>query len=272
MKHYVIKARSGWIALDFQEWADFFDLFLILIVRDIKLRYKQTALGIIWVILQPLLTSLMFTIIFGKLAKMPSDGIPYILFALAGILPWTIFSQSVLKASLSVVSQAHLISKVYFPRIMIPASACIAGMVDYLINLAIVFVMMIIYHTPFTVHLFLLIPLTLFVLLFSLGTGLLFCAFNVFYRDFGIALPFLMQIWMFASPLVYSASLIPQKWKLLYMLNPLSGLIDGFRWALFEVGPFPWQSFGISVLFSFAACFAGIYIFHRVERHFADVI
>lgn len=272
MKHSIIKAKSGWRLIDVREWVDFFDLFIILINRDIKLRYKQTLLGVFWVILQPLMTSVMFTIVFGRMGKMPSDGIPYLLFALTGVLPWSIFSQSVLKASTSIINQAHLISKVYFPRMMIPASVSGASLVDFVINLSVVLGFCLIYGVYPSWNIFLLIPLTILLLFLSLGIGLLFCALNVFYRDFSIALPFLIQIWMFASPLVYSASMVPEKWRVIYSINPIAGLIDGYRWAFFGLGDFPWFSLGFAAFFSISAFLLGALLFHRVERQFADVI
>jgi lipopolysaccharide transport system permease protein len=272
MKHIIIKPQSGWVPIQFREWVEFFDLFIILIQRDIKLRYKQTFLGITWVVLQPLITSCLIALIFGRLAKLPSDGIPYILFALSGMLPWSIFSQSVTRSSTIMISEAHLISKVYFPRIMIPVSVCTSTAIDFLINLVVILILCAIYGMPFTFHL-LFIPLFfLCVMAFSIGLGLLFSSLCVFYRDFNHLLPFAMQIWMYGSPLVYSSTLVPEKWKFLYTLNPLAGIIDGFRWALLPVNQFPWQSFGIAAFFSITICIMGIFIFHRFERYFVDVI
>jgi lipopolysaccharide transport system permease protein len=271
-KHTIIKPQSGWIPLQFREWVEFFDLFLILTLRDIKLRYKQTFLGVIWVLLQPLSTCLIFALIFGRVAHLPSEGIPYILFAFGGMLPWFVFSQSVLRASHSIISQAAMISKVYFPRIMLPAACCAAALLDFLVNLAMVLILCPIYGIPFTLKLFFIPVLIVLVLSFSLGLSLIFSALNVFYRDFNHLLPFLFQIWMFASPLVYSAKMIPEKWKWVYFLNPMSGMIDGFRWALFGGEVFPWETVLVSIIASFFACFLGLHVFNRVERHFADII
>ncbi len=272
MKPMIIKPQSGWMPIKLREWVEFIDLYLILIQRDIKVRYKQTALGIAWVVIQPLVTSFLIGLLFGKLAKFPSDGIPYILFVLGGMLPWTFFAQSVQRSSQSIVNEAPLISKVYFPRAMIPASICAANFIDFSINLATIFVLILIYGIPLSLGLFLLPLLMILLFLFAFGLGLFFSALSAFYRDFNYILPFLLQMWMYASPLLYSVAIVPENCKFIYICNPLAGIISGFRWALFRAGPFPAESIGIAAFISVVVFTIGAFVFYRVERQFVDVI
>ena len=240
--------------------------------RDIRLRYRQTFLGVTWVILQPLLTSALFAIIFGRLAKLPSGDVAYELFAFAGMLPWNVFSQSLQRASQSLLKDAGLITKVYFPRVILPIAGSISALVDFFVSSVVFFLLLILYRIPFTYNL-LAVPLLLILcLLTSIGVGLWISAFSVFYRDFIYALPFIVQIWMFASPLAYSIDLIPQKWLWLYSLNPVVGILESFRWALLGGEEFPWFSTSISLVISILIFFVGSYIFKRMERSFADVI
>lgn len=272
MKETIIKPRSGWIPLNFRQLFEFKDLFVILITRELKLRYKQTAIGILWVILQPLLTVILFTAIFGKLAKLPTEGVPYLLFAFSGMLPWVLFSQSVLRSSCCLVTEARLISKVYFPRILLPFAACWSVVADFLVCLVMMLGLMIFYEIPVTWNLLAFFPLSLLVLFFAMGMSAWISSLNVYYRDFAYVVPFLIQIWMYASPIVYSHTMIPTEWQSLYALNPLSGMIDSFRWSLLGLSPFPWYSFSISFVATVSVFFLGVIIFKRVERYFADVI
>lgn len=270
--HLRIEPSKGWLSINFKELWRYRDLFRIMTERDIRLRYKQTALGVTWVILQPLITSALFAIIFGRLAKLPSGDVAYELFAFAGMLPWNIFSQSMQRASQSLVKDAGLINKVYFPRIILPISSSFSTVLDFFVSGAVFLLLLILYKIPFTYNL-LAIPLLLIMcLITSVGVGLWISAFSVFYRDFIYALPFVIQLWMYASPLAYSIDLIPPEWLWLYSLNPITGILESFRWALLGGEEFPWLSAGMALPISFLLFFTGSYIFKRLERRFADVI
>lgn len=241
-------------------------------MRDIKLRYKQTALGVIWVILQPLIAALIFAVIFGRLANLPSDGVPYLLFVFAGLLPWNLFAGALQRAGNSLVGNAGLVSKVYFPRMLIPISSSLAVLVDFFIALIVIFGLMLFYGYPITPNLLALPLFVLLALLISISVSLFFSAMSVYYRDFSYALPFLIQVWMYASPVVYSLELIPGPLKPIYAINPLVGVIDGFRWSLLGIGGFPVVSVSISVVVGFIIFVTSTAVFQRVERSFADVI
>ena len=247
------------------------ELLYFLTWRDVSVRYKQTLLGALWAVLQPLLSMLIFTLFLGKWVMIPSDEIPYPLFAFAGLLPWTFFSNAVTSSGNSLVASAHLISKVYFPRVIIPTAATLAGLVD----LGIAFVLlgpMMLYYGFHALAAWLFLPfLIMFTTILAIAVGLLFSALNVKYRDVRYALPFLMQLWMFASPVVYPASLVPEKWRLVIAINPMSGLIAAYRATLFgqhlDVG-----SLAVSVVVTFAILIYSIHTFRRVETTFADVV
>lgn len=258
--------------LDVAELISFRWVFWMLILRDIKLRYKQTFLGVAWVILQPLLTALLFSVVFGKMIKLPSEGLPYILFAFCGLIPWLVFSQSLQRASNCLINDSRLITKVYFPRIFLPLSATFGVMIDFFIALSMFFVLMGIYQVPLSPNLFFL-PICLIVLfMFSSGINLFFSSFNVYYRDFKHIVPFLVQLWMYASPLVYSGNMIPEKYRLIYSLNPMAGIIDAFRYSLLGLPEFPFYSFTISIIASSVLLGLGIMIFRKIEHYFADII
>ena len=270
--HVRVQRSSGWVALNLRELWAYRDLFWILAQRDVRLRYKQTFLGIAWVILQPLLTSGIFAIVFGVLADLPSDGTPYFLFAFAGSLPWNLFAQSLSRAGGSLVSSRDMISKVYFPRMILPIASSVAVLLDFLVGLGIMTILLIIYRQPFTLRLLLLPVLISINLLIAIGVSLWIAAFSVYYRDFVYALPFLVQAWFYASPIAYSTSLIPEKFLWLYSLNPMVGVINGFRWALLGQGEFPGISLLIGLVVGIVAFVLGSFIFRRVERSFVDVI
>lgn len=267
----IVPAR-GWATLELSELWAFRDLLLILTMRDIKLRYKQTALGVIWVILQPLIAALIFAVIFGRLAELPSAGAPYLLFVFAGLLPWNLFAGALQRAGNSLVSDSRLISKVYFPRMSIPIASSAAVLVDFAVALVVMFGLIAFYGYPLTPNMLALPLFVLLALLISVGVSLFFSALNVYYRDFMYALPFVIQVWMYASPVVYSADLIPAPFLPLYALNPMVGVIDGFRWSLLGLGTFPTVSVLISLVLGVAVFAAGAMVFQRVERSFADVI
>ena len=270
--HVRIQRSRGWATLNLKELWTYRDLFWILALRDVKLRYKQTVLGVTWVILQPLLTSGIFAIIFGVLANLPSDDAPYLLFAFAGTLPWTLFAQSLQRAGSSLVNSRDMISKVYFPRMVLPIASSAAVLVDFAVGLVSMGILMLIYGTPLTWNILVLPVLIVINLLIAIGTSFWISAFSVYYRDFVYALPFVIQVWMYASPTAYSASIVPEGWRFLYSLNPMAGVIDGFRWALLGQSAFPWLSLAIALVVGLVVFLTGAFIFRRIERTFADVI
>lgn len=248
------------------------ELLWMLAMREVSLRYRQTALGVTWVILQPVLTTVIFTVIFGTLMKAPSDNVTYALFSFASMLPWNIFSQSLQRAGTSLTKDIRLITKIFFPRIIIPVSNSLSTIVDFLVSAVILVGLMIFYKVTFTTRL-LAIPLLIFLdFILSIGVGVIFAALNVYYRDFTYVLPFVVQVWMYASPIAYSAKLIPASWQWLYNLNPLVGVITGFRWAVFSNIPFPTEAVIYSLISSSLIFVIGMIIFRRLEKSFADVI
>lgn len=247
------------------------ELLYFLVWKDIKVRYKQTALGVAWVILQPLLGMLLFTLLFGRVAKLPSDGLPYPIFYYASLLSWTYFSTSLTTASNSVISNTSLITKVYFPRILLPASAVIAPLLDLAIASVILFGLLLVYDVAFTPALALLPLILLLLVVFTLGVGQFFAALNVNYRDVKHALPFLVQLWMFASPVVYPISMVPPDYQWLLSLNPIAGIIEATR-AIIGGRPLPWELLGTSSVVTLLVFVLGIWYFHRTARRFADVI
>jgi lipopolysaccharide transport system permease protein len=267
-----IKPDRQRFALNVRELWVYRELLVFLIWRDIKVRYKQTLLGAAWAILQPLLTTLVFTLFFGMLAGVSSDNVPYPVFAYAGLLPWTFFANSVTQSSNSLVGNSNLITKVYFPRIIIPSAAVGAGLVDFAIAFLVLIGMMIYYRVGVTWSTLMLPVLALHITLFSIAVGMWLSALNVKYRDIRFVLPFLIQLWMFISPVIYPASMIPEQWRWLLMLNPLTGIIENFRAALFVEKQFEWASLLISMAMTLVMLLYSIYSFRRMEKHFADVI
>ena len=268
----IIRPARGWSALAFGELWKYRDLLFILALRDVRLRYKQTALGVIWVIMQPLVAALIFAIIFGQLAGLPSGETPYLLFVFAGLLPWNLFAGALQRAGNSLIGDARLITKIYFPRMVIPIGSSAAVVVDFLVTLAVMFVLITLFRAPLTLNLLALPLLTVLTLVVAIGISFIISSLNVYYRDFSYALPFAIQVWMYASPLVYTADIVPQAWRWLYALNPMVGVIEGFRWALLGVGEFPALPLLLSTIAAVALFVVGALIFQRVERTFADVI
>jgi lipopolysaccharide transport system permease protein len=267
----VIRPSRGWVALGMPELWSYRELLYFLTWRDIKVRYKQTGLGAAWAILQPVLTMLVFSVFFGRLAKVPSDGVPYPLFTLTGLLPWQLFSYALTQSSNSVIANKNLIAKVYFPRLIVPIAAVLSGLVDFVIAFAILLVMMFYYGVSPGVAI-LIIPLAvLFTVVSALAVGLWLSALNVKYRDVQYAIPFLTQFWMFLTPIAYSSSLVPAKWRLLYGLNPMAGVVDCFRWALLGHAPSSAAVVGVSGAVVVVAFVAGLAYFRRVEKTFADL-
>ena len=267
-----IQPSKGWISLKLGDLWEYRELFYFLVWRDVKVRYKQTALGAVWAIIQPLFTVVIFSLFFGRLAKVPSDGIPYPLFSFTALVPWTFFSYGLNQSANSLVGSSNLITKVYFPRLTVPISSVIAGTVDFLLAFAVLLLMMVYYHVSTTRNIVFLPIFFLLTLTTSLGVGLWLSALNVKFRDVRLVLPFLVQLWMFATPIAYPSSLLHEPWRTVYGLNPMVGVVEGFRWALLGVkaqpGPMVYVSAAISVLL----LFGGAIYFRRMEKTFADLV
>ncbi len=264
----VIEPSKGWIPLNLRDLWQYRDLLYILTMRDIKVRYKQTALGALWAIIQPLFTMVIFTVFFGRLAGMPSDGVPYPVFAYAGLLPWTFFSNAVTGSGNSLVSNSNLITKIYFPRMIIPMASVAAGLLDFAIAFGLLVVLMIYYGIGFSINLLMVPFLVALTSLLAIGVGMWMSALNVKYRDIRYALPFLIQLGMFASGIITP---IPENWRWLKLINPVAGLIDAFRSAFFGK-PFDWLALGIAAIFTAIILLYSAYTFRRMEKSFADVV
>lgn len=271
MQATIIERRTGLTPVNPMELWESRELLFFLVWRDIKVRYKQTALGASWAIIQPLLNMLIFTFLFRKLAKMPSDGLPYPLFVLAGLLPWTFFSNSLGTATQSLVGSSQLITKVYFPRLIIPLSSVIAGLVDFGITFVLMFGAMAFYGASFHLSLFMLPGLVLVTALTAFGIGSGVAALTVAYRDFRYVVPFTVQLWMFVTPVVYPLSVIPSRWRWVVNVNPVAGIIEAYRSSFFSM-PMPWGQFWLSLLSAACLFLAGTTYFRKVERGFADII
>ena len=267
-----IRPPQGWASLELGELWEYRELLFFLVWRDIKVRYKQTALGAAWAIIQPFFMMVVFSLFFGRLAKIPSDGIPYPVFAYCALLPWQLFAHALTESSNSLVGNQNLITKVYFPRLVVPISAVLGGLVDFAVAFVILLGMMAYYGLVPTLAI---VTLPLFVLLAiftALGVGLWLSALNVQYRDVRYTIGFLTQFWLFATPVAYPSSLVPQQWRWLYGLNPMAGVVEGFRWALLGKSEGP----GILLVFSIFAVIvllvSGLYYFRRMEQTFADIV
>ena len=267
----VIQSRKSWSALDLHELWVYRELLYFLTLRDIKVRYKQTLLGVSWVLLQPLITTFVFTIFLGVLVRVPSEGLPYVLFVYVGLLPWTFFNAAVTSSSNSLVNNAHLITKVYFPRSIIPVSAVAARLLDLAIAFIVLIGLMAYYRVALTWSILLLPVLVALITLLALGVGMVSSAFNVKYRDVGVLIPVLLQLWMYASPVVYPTSLVPARWRYIYQLNPLVGLIGNFRAAALG-GQLDWSALAWSVVIIAALLVYATFLFRRRETLFADVV
>jgi len=267
-----LRPSKGWLSIDFEELWRYRELIYFLTWRDIKVRYKQAVLGITWAILQPLLTTLIFTVIFGILLDTPSQNFPYPLFALTALLPWQLFSTALQRSSVSLVGNANLITKIYFPRLAIPLSSVLAALVDFGVSFVVLLFVMIYYQYWPGWNIFWLLPIVLLSLVTALSVGLWLSALNVQYRDIQHMVPFLIQIWMYASPIVYPIETIPEGiWRSLYGLNPMVGVIQGFRWVLLGAKP-PDVTMLISVIVVIVLLISGLYYFRRMEKTFADIV
>ncbi|MFN3647991.1 MAG: ABC transporter permease [Armatimonadota bacterium] len=267
-----IEPSHGWVDLKLRELWQYRELLFFLTWRDVKVRYKQTALGAAWAILQPFMTMVVFSLFFGKLAKMPSDGVPYPIFSYVGLVPWTFFAAGLTNTSNSLVGSSNLIKKVYFPRLAIPISTIFSGLVDFFLAFVVLLGMMGFFRVWPTPKLLFLPLFLLLAISTSLGVGLWLSALNVRYRDVKYIVPFLTQFWMIASPIAYSSSLVPEKWRLLYALNPMAGVIEGFRWAMLDTQFAPGPVVAVSTLVALILLLSGALYFRRMERTFADVV
>ena len=267
-----IQPSRGWVSLKLNELWEYRELLYFLVWRDIKVRYKQTVIGAAWAIIRPFLSMVVFTLFFGNLADIPSDGVPYPIWNYAALVPWTFFSSGLTSSSNSLVGSANLIKKIYFPRLVIPISSVLAGVVDFLLAFVVLVGMMLYFGIAPTINI---IWLPLFLLLgfvTSLGVGLWLSALNVQFRDVRYAVPFLTQIWLFATPIVWPSSLLDEPWRTLYGLNPMAGVVEGFRWALLGVDPAPGPIVIVSALASVGLLISGLFFFRRMEKTFADVV
>jgi lipopolysaccharide transport system permease protein len=268
----VIERKTGWVPVDFMEIWNYRELLYFLTKRDIKVRYKQTVLGGLWAVIQPAFTMLVFTLFFGRLAKMPSDGLPYPIFVYAGLLPWTYFANAVSTSGNSLVGSSNLITKVYFPRIVVPASAALAGLLDFFIALFVLAALMIWYQFLPGPAILLFPFLVALTFLCAVGVGLWLSALNVQYRDIRYAIPFLIQVWMFVSPVIYPVSLVHGNYQWLLALNPMGGVIHAYRASLLGHQSIDWSLLSLSTLIILALFLGGLYYFRRMERVFADVV
>lgn len=267
----VIEPSRGWRMLDVGEFWAYRELLWVLVLRDIKVRYKQTVLGVLWVIIRPLASMALFTLVFGMLARIPSDGSPYAVFVFAALVPWTFFAGAVGASGNSLVGSAGLIGKIYFPRLIIPVAAVGSGLVDLAVSAAFLLVLMPIFGVAWSARLLAAPLLVAAVLVMALGVGTLFSALTVAYRDFGSVLGFVLQIWMYATPVIYPSSLVPADWRWVLHANPMAALIEGFRSA-FLGRPFDLPAIGIACVAAAAVFVAGVAYFEKVERRFADII
>jgi len=267
-----IRPTKGWAALNVGELWRYRDLLWILVNRDIKLLYKQTALGFGWVALQPLIGANILALIFGRFAKLPSDGAPYLLFVFCGLTAWTYFSNSMQRASNSLIRNSQLVSKVYFPRMLIPLATMFAVLVDFAVMIVMLFIFMGFYRVPATFRLLAIPGFLLLMMLAATGVALWFSAVSVKYRDTSYALPFFAQIWMYASPVVYPTSMVPAQWQSLFALNPAVGFVEGFRWAVLGHSALNLNILLLTITMSLFLLFSGAFFFRRVERGFADII
>src|SRR3984893_8286009 len=267
-----IDARSGWLALDLAELWAYRELLYFFVWRDIKVRYKQTVIGAAWAILQPVMTMLVFSLFFGRLARIPSQGLPYPVFYYCALLPWMYFSTAMQGATNIVVDQQRVITKIYFPRVVLPIAAVLSGLLDFAISFVVFLAIMVYYRIVPTAAIVWLPGFTLLAILTALGVGLWLSALNALYRDVRYVLPFLVQFWMFASPVAYASSLVPEKWRWLYGLNPMAGVLEGFRWALTGHGQPPGILLAASSAGVILLVFSGLVYYHAVEGTMADVV
>lgn len=268
----IIRPSHGWVSLKLRELWDYRELLFFLAWRDVSVRYKQTVLGAAWAIVQPFFTMLVFSLFLGRLGKIPSDGMPYPIFAYAALLPWQYFATALTSSADSLVGSANLLSKVYFPRLVIPLAGVLPAAIDFALAFIVLIGMMLYYGITPTWNVVFLPFFLLLALISALGVGLWLSAMNVEYRDIRYAIPFLVQFWLFASPVAYPSSMVPEQWQPLYGLNPMAGVIEGFRWALLGSHTQPGLMTGVSALVAIVLLVTGAFYFRRVEKRFADVV
>lgn len=268
---FVVQPRSPRNIVDFRDLWAYRELFYFLVWRDVKVRYKQTVLGAAWAIIQPLFTMLVFTLIFSKVARIDSNGIPYPLFAYAALLPWMFFANAITISGNSVINNANLITKVYFPRLIVPVAAVCAGLVDLAVAFPLLVALMFYYQVGMTLNLLLLPLLVLLTTILAIAVGTWLSSLNVKYRDVKFAIPFLVQIWMYLSPIAYPSSVVPAKWRILYSLNPFVGIIEGYRSAIFGRA-FDWQTMAVSLVITLILLVYSLVQFRKMESNFADII
>jgi lipopolysaccharide transport system permease protein len=267
-----IAPSRGWVPLRLGELWEYRELLYFLIWRDIKVRYKQTVLGAAWAIIQPLFTMIVFSLFFGQLGKMPSDGVPYPIFSFAALVPWTFFANGLSQSSNSLIGSSNLITKVYFPRLVVPLAAVLSGIVDFAVSFVVLLGMMFFFGIVPTLN-FLWLPLLLLLaFITSLGIGLWFSALNVEFRDVRYLVTFVTQLWLFATPIAYPSSMLPQPWRTLYGLNPMTGVVEGFRWALLGTNSAPGPLIAVSSVVAVVILITGAFYFRRMERTFADFV
>ncbi len=267
-----IRPSRGWSVPDLRELWRYRELLYFLVWRDVKVRYKQTALGAAWAILQPFATMVVFSLFFGRLAGVPSDGVPYPVFAYVALVPWTFFANGLSLSTASLVTSQNLVKKVYFPRMAIPVAAVLAGLVDFALASAVLLGMMLHFGIVPGVKALWALPLLVLALVTSLGVGLWLSALNVRYRDVNYVVPFLVQFWLFATPIAYPSSLLEEPWRTVYGINPMVGVVEGFRWALLDTDTAPGGALAVSALAALALLAGGAFYFRRMERTFADVV
>lgn len=267
----IIRPLSGLVPIDFKELWTYRELLITFVTRDIRVRYKQTVLGAAWAVIQPFFMMVVFTLFFGRLAKIPSEGIPYPIFSYAALLPWTLFAEGLSRSTNSMVSNSGIMTKVYFPRLVLPIAGVISPLMDFSIALVILIGMMYYYGYFPTLNILWLPVFILFAIFTALGVGLWLSALNVQYRDFQYTVPFIIQLWLFASPVVYPSSLLPEPYRMIYGLNPMAGVIEGFRWALLGTNP-PSSLMLVSILVVALILVSGAFYFKRMEKIFADVV
>jgi lipopolysaccharide transport system permease protein len=268
----VIQPTRGWGGIRWRELWEYRELIYFLIWRDVKVRYKQTVLGAAWAIIQPFFTMVVFSLFFGRLAKIPSDGIPYPIFSYAALVPWTFFAHGVSQSANSLVGSANLIRKIYFPRLAMPIATVLSGTVDFMLAFAVLLGMMLYFGIVPTINVVWLPMLLLLALVTSLGAGLWLSAMNVQFRDVRYIVPFLTQFWLFTTPIAYPSSLLSEPWRTLYGINPMAGVVEGFRWTLLGTDTTPGPIIIVSILAALALLVSGVYYFRQMEKTFADII
>jgi len=271
LPEFTIKPAAGWLPIDLKELWEYRELLYFFTWRDIKIRYKQTLLGFAWAVIQPLMTMIVFSVFFGGLAKVSSDGVPYPLFSFAALVPWTLFSEGITRSSNSMLTNERIITKVYFPRMLIPAASILSPFVDFCISFVILVALALYYGVIPTANVVWLPVFVILAMLTALGIGLWVSALNVQYRDFQYTIPFIVQLLLFASPVAYSVSIVPAQYQLIYGLNPMVSVIGGFRWALLGISP-PGPMMLVSFVMVLALLVSGAFYFRRMEQTFADVI